>query len=90
MTDPFLRQRALAGAGNASTFKQRPVVFERRQAGGVIGFTSAIAAFRPFYFGIPLASFPPVPLFFARALLAAVGVGVTWWYHARSGAEKPS
>ena len=79
-----------AGVGNASTFKQMPVIFERRQAGGVIGFTSAIAAFGPFYFGIALASFPPVPLFFAWALLAAVGVVVTWWYYARSGAEKPS
>lgn len=79
-----------AGIGNASTFKQMPVIFERRQAGGVIGFTSAIAAFGPFYFGIALASFSPEPLFWAWALLATVGVGITWWYYARKGAEKPS
>ena len=34
-----------AGIGNASTFKQMPMIFERRQAGGVIGWTAAIAAF---------------------------------------------
>lgn len=79
-----------AGVGNASTFKQMPVIFERRQAGGVIGFTSAIAAFGPFYFGIALASVSPVPLFLAWATLAAVGVGITWWFYARKGAEKPS
>lgn len=79
-----------AGIGNASTFKQMPVIFERRQAGGVIGFTSAIAAFGPFYFGIALASFSPEPLFWAWSLLATVGVGITWWYYARKGAEKPS
>jgi len=79
-----------AGIGNASTFKQMPVIFERRQAGGVIGFTSAIAAFGPFYFGIALASFSPQPLFWAWALLATVGVGITWWFYARKGAEKPS
>ena len=34
-----------AGIGNASTFKQMPMIFEKRQAGGVIGWTAAIAAF---------------------------------------------
>ena len=35
------------GIGNASTFKQMPMIFERRQAGGVIGWTASIAAFGP-------------------------------------------
>ena len=43
-----------AGIGNASTFKQMPMIFERRQAGGVIGWTAAIAAFGPFLFGVGL------------------------------------
>ena len=33
--------------GNASTFGQMPMLFEPRQAGGVIGFTAAIAAYGP-------------------------------------------
>ena len=79
-----------AGVGNASTFKQMPMIFERRQAGGVIGWVSAIAAFGPFFFGIALASFPAVPLFLAWGALAVVGVGIAWYYYARPGAEKPS
>ncbi|NLT29663.1 MAG: NarK/NasA family nitrate transporter, partial [Propionibacterium sp.] len=43
-----------SGIGNASTFKQMPMIFEPRQAGGVIGWTAAIAAFGPFLFGIGL------------------------------------
>jgi NNP family nitrate/nitrite transporter-like MFS transporter len=78
-----------AGVGNASTFKQMPMIFERRQAGGVIGWTSAVAAYGPFIFGVMLASFAPV-LFFALgvgfALIAAV---IAWWFYARPGAEKP-
>ncbi len=29
-----------AGLGNAGTFKQMPMLFPKRQAGGVVGFTS--------------------------------------------------
>ena len=43
---------AFAGIGNASTFKQMPMIFAPRQAGGVIGFTAGIAAYGPFLFGM--------------------------------------
>ncbi len=79
-----------AGVGNASTFKQMPMIFARRQAGGVIGWTSAIAAFGPFVFGMIFAATSPVNFFVGWAALAAVGVVVTWWFYARKGAEKPS
>ena len=36
-----------AGVGNASTFKQMPMIFPPRQAGGVIGWTGAMAAYGP-------------------------------------------
>ena len=55
-----------AGVGNASTFKQMPMIFERRQAGGVIGWTSSIAAYGPFIFGVLLAFTSPT-LFFTLA-----------------------
>jgi NNP family nitrate/nitrite transporter-like MFS transporter len=48
-----------AGIGNASTFKQMPMIFERRQAGGVIGWTAAIAAFGPFFFGVGVTTLGP-------------------------------
>ncbi len=78
-----------AGIGNASTFKQMPMIFERRQAGGVIGWTSAIAAFGPFFFGAILAASQP-RVFFALGLVYAVGgVIITWMRYARPGAAKP-
>ena len=78
------------GIGNASTFKQMPMIFERRQAGGVIGWTAAIAAFGPFMFGIGLA-FVGVTVFYAIGLVWAVMcIGITWWRYARPGAPKPS
>ena len=42
------------GIGNASTFKQFPMIFYKspRRAAGVIGWTSAMAAFGPFTFSI--------------------------------------
>lgn len=79
-----------AGIGNASTFKQMPSIFPRRQAGGVIGFTSAIAAFGPFFFSIILASSAPETLYIYWAVIAFIGVGITWWFYARKGAEMPS
>ena len=47
------------GVGNASTFKQMPMIFKPRQAGGVIGWTAAIAAYGPFIFGVLLAPVAP-------------------------------
>ncbi|MEI6361822.1 MAG: MFS transporter [Actinomycetes bacterium] len=78
-----------AGVGNASTFKQMPMIFERRQAGGVIGWTSAIAAYGPFIFGVMLAYISPT-LFFGLGVVFALIAGViSWWFYARPGAEKP-
>jgi NNP family nitrate/nitrite transporter-like MFS transporter len=79
-----------AGIGNASTFKQMPMIFEPRQAGGVIGWTAAIAAFGPFFFGALLAAMPAATFFWIGAVWAFVGAGMAWWLYARPGAEKPS
>ncbi len=78
-----------SGVGNASTFKQMPMIFERRQAGGVIGWTSAIAAYGPFVFGVMLGSFDPRLLFGLGVVFALVAAVVAWWFYARPGAEKP-
>ena len=78
-----------AGVGNASTFKQMPMIFERRQAGGVIGWTSAIAAYGPFIFGMMLSAVAPGLLFGMGVVFALVAAAVSWWFYARPGAEKP-
>jgi NNP family nitrate/nitrite transporter-like MFS transporter len=79
-----------AGIGNASTFKQMPMIFEPRQAGGVIGWTAAIAAFGPFFFGAMLSVIPAATFFWIGAVWAFVGAAMAWWLYARPGAEKPS
>lgn len=79
-----------AGIGNASTFKQMPMIFERRQAGGVIGWTAAIAAFGPFLFGVGLTIMSPTAFYIIGAVWAVMCIGITWWRYARPGAPKKS
>ncbi len=78
-----------AGIGNASTFKQMPMIFERRQAGGVIGWTGAIAAFGPFLFGIGLTMMAPTTFYAIGIAFAVGGTIITWLRYARPGAPKP-
>jgi NNP family nitrate/nitrite transporter-like MFS transporter len=79
-----------AGVGNAATFKQMPMIFPPRQAGGVIGWTSAIAAYGPFIFGAGLASMGPVNFFYIVVAFALGCVGITWTRYARPGAIRKS
>jgi len=83
-----------SGVGNASTFKQMPMIFPPRQAGGVIGWTSAMAAYGPFAVALMLGysfdwfgSFNP--FFYWAAFFYLVCIGINWWFYARKGAEKP-
>ncbi len=78
-----------AGIGNASTFKQMPMIFERRQAGGVIGWTAAIAAFGPFFFGVGVTTLGPVAFYWIGVAWAIMCVVITWMRYARKGAPKP-
>jgi NNP family nitrate/nitrite transporter-like MFS transporter len=83
-----------AGVGNASTFKQMPMLFPPRQAAGVIGWTAAIAAYGPFACGLMLGYSidlfgSPNAFFYWAAFFFAVCVAINWWYYARKGAEAP-
>ena len=83
-----------AGIGNASTFKQIPMIFQPRQAGGVIGWTAAIAAYGPFVFAVLIAavissSGSPMPFFLGAAVFYAINIAINWWYYLRRGAERP-
>ena len=79
-----------SGIGNASTFKQMPMIFQPRQAGGVIGWTAAIAAFGPFLFGIGLTTLGVVPFYWIGVAWAVMCVALTWWRYARPGAPMKS
>lgn len=79
-----------AGIGNAGTFKQMPMIFDKRQAGGVIGFTSAVAAFGPFLVGMALTVMAPRVFFIGAAVYFAICTLLTWHYYVRPGAERKS
>lgn len=79
-----------SGIGNASTFKQMPMIFEKRQAGGVIGWTAAIAAFGPFLFGVGITIMGVVPFYWIGVAWAVMCVVITWVRYARPGAPKRS
>ena len=83
-----------AGVGNASTFKQMPMIFPPRQAGGVIGFTGAAAAYGPFIFGMLFgaaigATGSPNLVLYGLAAFFAFNVAINWWMYARRGAATP-
>lgn len=83
-----------AGFGNASTFKQMPMLFPPRQAAGVIGWTAAMAAYGPFacalLIGQSLAFFgTPNAFFWWCAVYFAVSIGLNWFYYARRNAPNP-
>lgn len=83
-----------AGVGNASTFKQMPMIFPPRQAGGVIGWTAAIGAYGPFIFST-LAAYTQratgdfTAFFYGLMVFYALNLFLNWYYYARKGAEKP-
>lgn len=78
-----------AGIGNAGTFKQMPMIFPKRQAGGVIGFTSSVAAFGPFLVGIALSVMAPRTFFLGCVVYFAACTVLTWVHYARPGAPRP-
>lgn len=83
-----------SGVGNASTFKQMPMIFPPRQASGVIGWTAAIAAYGPFIFstlaGAVIArSGSPTSFFYALMVFYLLNIALNWYFYTRRGAEKP-
>jgi len=81
------------GIGNGSTFRMIPVIFERSQAGPVLGFTSAIAAYGgfviPAVFGVAIKARMPEIAMYSFAVYYLSCLFVNWYYYARKGAEKP-
>lgn len=83
-----------SGIGNASTYKQMPMIFPARQASGVLGWTAAIAAYGPFIFAgligaVIAATGSPSGFFIGIAVFYALNIGINWWFYARKGAPKP-
>ncbi|MCC7007953.1 MAG: NarK/NasA family nitrate transporter [Acidobacteria bacterium] len=81
-----------AGVGNGSTFRMIPVIFPRHEAGPVLGWTAAIAAYGsfvlPMLFNWSLGRFGSVnQAFYVLAAFYACNLVLCWWFYARRGAE---
>lgn len=81
-----------AGVGNASTFRQIPIIFPPRQAGGVLGWTGAVAAYGPFIFssliGASIGYFGSAKEFFYGAIVFyVICLAINWWLYNRKNAE---
>ena len=83
----FLLLFAATGIGNGSTFRTIAIVFPREQAGPVLGWTSAVAAYGAFYIpqvlGEQINATTPEVALIGFAAFYAVCVGVNWWYYLR-------
>jgi NNP family nitrate/nitrite transporter-like MFS transporter len=79
-----------SGFANAGTFKQMPMIFPKRQAGGAIGWTASIAAFGPFLVGGALSVISPTSFFIGCLAWCVFCTFLAWYYYVRPGAEMPS
>lgn len=77
------------GLGNAGTFKQMPMILPKTQAGGVIGWTSAIAAFGPFIVGVLLSFIPIQAFYWGCVVFFTICTALVWIFYARPRAPYP-
>ncbi len=81
----FLVLFAASGIGNGSTFRTIAMVFDREQAGPVLGWTSAVAAYGAFVvpqeFGAQIEGATPEIALAAFAGFYLICVGINWWYY---------
>ena len=80
-----------SGIGNGSTFRTIGVIFDRQQAGPVLGWTSAVAAYgafiAPVVIGAQIKAGTPQLAMYGFAIFYAVCLVLNWWFYLRSGAE---
>lgn len=78
------------GVGNGSTFRTIAVVFNKEQAGPVLGWTSAVAAYGsfiiPIVFGEQITATTPEYALYGFAIFYAICLILNWWFYLRSGA----
>ncbi len=87
----FLLLFAASGIGNGSTFRTIAIVFDKEQAGPVLGWTSAVAAYGAFVvpqeFGSQINNATPEYALIAFAAFYLICVGINWWYYLGPKAE---
>ncbi len=80
-----------SGIGNGSTFRTIGVIFDRTQAGPVLGWTSAIAAYgafiAPVVIGSQIKAGTPQIAMYGFACFYALCLVLNWWFYLRPTSE---
>ena len=86
----FVALFAATGIGNGSTFRSIGVIFDRQQAGPVLGWTSAVAAYgafiAPVVIGAQIKAGTPEYSMYGFAVFYALCLILNWWFYLRSDA----
>jgi NNP family nitrate/nitrite transporter-like MFS transporter len=76
-----------SGIGNGSTFRTIGVIFDRTQAGPVLGWTSAVAAYgafiAPVVIGEQIKAGTPELAMYGFAVFYAICLVLNWWFYLR-------
>jgi NNP family nitrate/nitrite transporter-like MFS transporter len=87
----FLVLFAATGIGNGSTFRTIAMVFDKEQAGPVLGWTSAVAAYGAFIipkvFGEQIKAATPEYALYGFAIFYFLCFLLNWWYYLGPKAE---
>ncbi len=86
----FLLLFAATGIGNGSTFRTIAMVFNKEQAGPVLGWTSAVAAYGAFIipkvFGEQMGAGTPQYALYGFAIFYSICIIINWWFYLRPNA----
>ncbi|MEK6249600.1 MAG: hypothetical protein N2C12_15565 [Planctomycetales bacterium] len=87
----FIVLFATTGIGNGSTFRMIPFIFSKEQAGPVLAWTSAIAAYGAFLipkiFATQIKAGTPEYALYGFSVYYCSCLIVNWWFYARKNAE---
>ena len=86
----FIVLFAASGIGNGSTFRTIGVIFDRAQAGPVLGWTSAVAAYgafvAPIVIGDQIKAGTPQLAMYGFAVFYGLCLVLNWWFYLRRNA----
>jgi len=86
----FIVLFAATGVGNGSTFRSIAIIFDKEQAGPVLGWTSAVAAYGAFIipqvFGEQIKATTPEYALYGFAVFYVLCLILNWWFYTRKNA----
>ncbi len=86
----FIILFAATGVGNGSTFRSIAMIFDKEQAGPVLGWTSAVAAYGAFIipqvFGEQIKATTPEYALYGFSIFYFLCLVLNWWFYTRRNA----